>query len=112
MIPPRSITWEDRIKSPDHVKANSVGQAHPSQTRVDLKDPSYEGWRRKFDNFNDIKTVTQYNLRSINYPRQTIAAELSLKFLNPSGGLISKSYSLGATGMAQCAELIWRHTGL
>ena len=28
--------------------------------------------------------------------------------VNPSGGLISKGHPLGATGMAQCAELVWQ----
>jgi len=27
--------------------------------------------------------------------------------VNPSGGLISKGHPLGATGLAQCAELCW-----
>lgn len=28
--------------------------------------------------------------------------------INPSGGLISKGHPLGATGIAQCAELVWQ----
>ena len=28
--------------------------------------------------------------------------------VNPSGGLISKGHPLGATGVAQCAELNWQ----
>ena len=28
--------------------------------------------------------------------------------VNPSGGLISKGHPLGATGVAQCAELSWQ----
>ncbi len=28
--------------------------------------------------------------------------------VNPSGGLISKGHPLGATGLAQCAELSWQ----
>lgn len=28
--------------------------------------------------------------------------------INPSGGLISKGHPLGATGLAQCAELVWQ----
>ena len=31
--------------------------------------------------------------------------------INPSGGLISKGHPLGATGLAQCAELIWHLRG-
>jgi len=31
--------------------------------------------------------------------------------VNPSGGLISKGHPLGATGIAQCAELIWHLRG-
>ena len=27
---------------------------------------------------------------------------------NPSGGLLSKGHPLGATGLAQCAELVWQ----
>ena len=30
--------------------------------------------------------------------------------VNPSGGLISKGHPLGATGVAQCAELCWQVT--
>uniref|UniRef100_A0A1B6CBQ7 Sterol carrier protein 2 n=1 Tax=Clastoptera arizonana TaxID=38151 RepID=A0A1B6CBQ7_9HEMI len=32
--------------------------------------------------------------------------------INPSGGLISKGHPLGATGIAQCAELCWQLRGL
>ena len=32
--------------------------------------------------------------------------------VNPSGGLISKGHPLGATGIAQCAELSWQLRGL
>ena len=31
--------------------------------------------------------------------------------VNPSGGLLSKGHPLGATGMAQCAELTWQLRG-
>ncbi|KAJ5179705.1 hypothetical protein N7492_002915 [Penicillium capsulatum] len=31
--------------------------------------------------------------------------------INPSGGLISKGHPLGATGLAQCAELVWHLRG-
>ena len=31
--------------------------------------------------------------------------------VNPSGGLLSKGHPLGATGRAQCAELVWQLTG-
>lgn len=31
--------------------------------------------------------------------------------VNPSGGLISKGHPLGATGLAQCAELVWHLRG-
>jgi acetyl-CoA acetyltransferase len=31
--------------------------------------------------------------------------------VNPSGGLISKGHPLGATGLAQCAELNWQVRG-
>ncbi|CAO3648942.1 unnamed protein product [Cunninghamella echinulata] len=31
--------------------------------------------------------------------------------VNPSGGLISKGHPLGATGLAQCAELVWQSRG-
>ena len=30
---------------------------------------------------------------------------------NPSGGLLSKGHPLGATGLAQCAELVWQMRG-
>jgi sterol carrier protein 2 len=32
--------------------------------------------------------------------------------INPSGGLISKGHPLGATGLAQCAELTWQLRGM
>ncbi|TAJ49467.1 MAG: lipid-transfer protein [Herbiconiux sp.] len=32
--------------------------------------------------------------------------------INPSGGLIAKGHPLGATGIAQCAELTWQLRGL
>lgn len=31
--------------------------------------------------------------------------------INPSGGLMSKGHPLGATGLAQCAELVWHLRG-
>lgn len=31
--------------------------------------------------------------------------------INPSGGLISKGHPLGATGLAQCSELVWHMRG-
>ncbi|APE18486.1 lipid-transfer protein [Mycobacterium sp. WY10] len=31
---------------------------------------------------------------------------------NPSGGLLSKGHPLGATGLAQCTELVWQLRGL
>jgi acetyl-CoA acetyltransferase len=31
--------------------------------------------------------------------------------VNPSGGLLSKGHPLGATGLAQCAELVWQVRG-
>ncbi|KAA6410577.1 MAG: non-specific lipid-transfer [Lasallia pustulata] len=31
--------------------------------------------------------------------------------INPSGGLISKGHPLGATGLAQCAEMVWQLRG-
>lgn len=32
--------------------------------------------------------------------------------MNPSGGLISKGHPLGATGLAQCAEICWQLRGM
>ena len=32
--------------------------------------------------------------------------------VNPSGGLISKGHPIGATGLAQCAELCWQLRGM
>jgi acetyl-CoA acetyltransferase len=31
--------------------------------------------------------------------------------VNPSGGLLSKGHPIGATGIAQCAELVWQLRG-
>merc|ERR1712232_1342068 len=32
--------------------------------------------------------------------------------VNPSGGLMSKGHPIGATGLAQCAELCWQLRGV
>ena len=32
--------------------------------------------------------------------------------VNPSGGLLSKGHPLGATGLAQCTELVWQLRGM
>jgi acetyl-CoA acetyltransferase len=32
--------------------------------------------------------------------------------VNPSGGLLSKGHPIGATGVAQCAELNWQLRGM
>lgn len=32
--------------------------------------------------------------------------------INPSGGLLAKGHPLGATGLAQCAELVWQLRGI
>jgi acetyl-CoA acetyltransferase len=32
--------------------------------------------------------------------------------VNPSGGLLSKGHPLGATGLAQCTELVWHLRGM
>ena len=32
--------------------------------------------------------------------------------VNPSGGLLSKGHPLGATGLAQCSELVWQLSGM
>jgi sterol carrier protein 2 len=37
---------------------------------------------------------------------------LKKTIVNPSGGLISKGHPLGATGLAQCAELCWQLRGM
>jgi len=31
--------------------------------------------------------------------------------VNPSGGLLAKGHPLGATGLAQCSELVWQMRG-
>src|SRR5262249_45336861 len=31
--------------------------------------------------------------------------------VNPSGGLLARGHPLGATGLAQCAELVWQLRG-
>jgi len=31
--------------------------------------------------------------------------------VNPSGGLLAKGHPIGATGLAQCAELVWQLRG-
>ncbi|KAK6379518.1 hypothetical protein LTS17_006436 [Exophiala oligosperma] len=42
---------------------------------------------------------------------QSSAVGMRNWLVNPSGGLISKGHPLGATGLAQCAELVWHLRG-
>ena len=50
---------------------------------------------------DDIEAVSK--AKSKQYGGKTI--------VNPSGGLISKGHPLGATGLAQCTELVWQLRG-
>eukprot|EP00658_Telonema_sp_P-2_P057274 TRINITY_DN4571_c0_g1_i3.p3 TRINITY_DN4571_c0_g1~~TRINITY_DN4571_c0_g1_i3.p3 ORF type:complete len:107 (-),score=26.45 TRINITY_DN4571_c0_g1_i3:334-654(-) len=46
--------------------------------------------------------------------RSLVGSEMCIRdryVVNPSGGLISKGHPLGATGLAQCAELNWQLRG-
>ena len=45
------------------------------------------------------------------YVRQGHLTHGGKTLINPSGGLISKGHPLGATGLAQCAELVWQLRG-
>ncbi|KAK6371445.1 hypothetical protein LTS17_008695 [Exophiala oligosperma] len=48
----------------------------------------------------------------ITYDQHSIKCSTDKRWIiNPSGGLISKGHPLGATGLAQCAELVWHLRG-
>jgi acetyl-CoA acetyltransferase len=64
---------------------------------------------------NELITYEALGLCEIGKGGQLIDADATTYggqwVVNPSGGLISKGHPLGATGLAQCAELTWQLRG-
>jgi sterol carrier protein 2 len=64
---------------------------------------------------NELVTIDALGLSAPGKAHLTVrAGDITYggRFLvNPSGGLISKGHPLGATGIAQCAELVWHLRG-
>ena len=64
---------------------------------------------------NEIITYEALQLTSVGCSEQFITDEENTYggevVVNPSGGLLSKGHPLGATGLGQCAELVWQLRG-
>jgi acetyl-CoA acetyltransferase len=64
---------------------------------------------------NELITYEALGMAEIGEGHKLIDAEATTYggkwVVNPSGGLISKGHPLGATGIAQCAELTWQLRG-
>lgn len=64
---------------------------------------------------NELITYEALGMAPVGEAHKLIDAEATTYggkwVVNPSGGLISKGHPLGATGLAQCAELTWQLRG-
>lgn len=65
---------------------------------------------------NELVTYEALGLAEEGHGHELVDAEATTyggagPVVNPSGGLISKGHPLGATGLAQCAELVWQLRG-
>lgn len=65
---------------------------------------------------NELITYEALGLAPVGEGHRLVEAEATTHggagpVVNPSGGLISKGHPLGATGLAQCAELTWQLRG-
>jgi acetyl-CoA acetyltransferase len=65
---------------------------------------------------NELITYEALGLAEVGEGHKLVEAEATTyggvgPVVNPSGGLISKGHPLGATGLAQCAELNWQLRG-
>ena len=59
-----------------------------------------------------FKQKTAYEIYQCDWSSDVCSSDLGGKFVtNPSGGLLSKGHPLGATGLAQCTELVWHLRG-
>jgi acetyl-CoA acyltransferase len=86
--------YEDSGVSPEDIR---VAEIHDCFTANELL--SYEALR-----LTPEGTAEQFIIDNNNtYGGQVV--------VNPSGGLLSKGHPLGATGLAQCAELTWQLRG-
>ena len=86
--------YEDSGVSPEDIR---VAEIHDCFTTNELL--SYEALR-----LTPEGTAEQF----INDNNNTYGGQV---VVNPSGGLLSKGHPLGATGLAQCAELTWQLRG-
>jgi acetyl-CoA acetyltransferase len=65
---------------------------------------------------NELITYEALGLAPVGEGHKLVEAEATTyggdgPVVNPSGGLISKGHPLGATGLAQCSELVWQLRG-
>jgi acetyl-CoA acetyltransferase len=65
---------------------------------------------------NELITYEALGLAPVGEGHKLVDAEATTyggdgPVVNPSGGLISKGHPLGATGLAQCSELVWQLRG-
>ena len=64
---------------------------------------------------NEIITYEALQLTNVGCAEQFVTDEENTYggevVVNPSGGLLSKGHPLGATGLGQCAELVWQLRG-
>lgn len=64
---------------------------------------------------NELLTYEALGMAEVGKGHELVEAEATTYggkwVVNPSGGLISKGHPLGATGLAQCSELVWQLRG-
>ena len=60
---------------------------------------------------NELLTYDALGLCEHGQAGAFIDSDPKFQAVNPSGGLISKGHPLGATGLAQCAEMCWQLRG-
>lgn len=94
--------------------AHTASQAL-SQAGADIKDVKVVELHDCFST-NEMLVIDAIGLsqrgKAHEYVRDgSITYGSSKAVVNPSGGLISKGHPLGATGLAQCAELVWQLRG-
>ncbi|OQV06755.1 Thiolase, domain-containing protein isoform 1 [Cladophialophora immunda] len=93
-----------------HTASQALGQAG-----VDIKDVKVVELHDCFST-NEMLVIDAIGLspkgKAHEYVRNgSLTYGTAYAVVNPSGGLISKGHPLGATGLAQCAELVWQLRG-
>jgi len=85
--------------------ASKIGALRP-----ELREPG-----REFVAWSALAVLQSPSFYRTELPRTEFCAEIARLagrvVTNPSGGLLSKGHPLGATGLAQCAELVWQLRG-